>query len=112
VCVCVCVCVCVRARAHTSQALWRGVWKGGFSDVVVRETKQVDTKDRKRAELRRLLRRTVTRDHTMRMLYEELRRIYRATLRNERSFYWEARLRPPQFPSLYLTYIQDGATQR
>ena len=92
--------------------LWRKIWKGHFSDLVVRETKQVDGKDRKRAELRRLLRRTVTRDKTKRELIKELRRIYRQSLRNERSFYWEARLRPANFPLLYLVYIQDGAIQR
>ena len=88
------------------------MWRGFFSDLVVREVKQVDGKDRKRAELRRLLRRTVTRDETTRSLIKELRAIYRSSLRCERSFYWEARVRPVHFPLYYLTYIQDGATQR
>lgn len=107
-----------RARAllhHSSlvaQNLWRAVWRRHFNDLVVREVKQVDSKDRKRAELRRLLRRTVTRDETMRSLIKELRTVYRSSLRCERSFYWEARIRPVHFPLHYLTYIQDGATQR
>ena len=100
---------CLHAR---TQALWCSIWKGRFSDLVVREVKQVCSKDRKRSELRRLLRRTVTRDATMRELIKELRHLYREALRVERSFYWAARIRPAQVPLLYLTYIQDGATQR
>ena len=96
----------------TRQALFNTVWKGHFNDLVVREQKQVDSKDRKRAELRRLLRRTVTRDATSRELIKSLRAVYRDSLRRERSFYWQARERPAQFPLTYLTYIQDGATQR
>ena len=114
--------VCVRARAchsdppmcHSvrhSQKQWRAIWKGEFSDLRIREHKAVDGKDRKRAELRRLLRRTVTRCKATRDIIKELRALYRDSLRRERTYYWHARLLPPKYPLLYMTYIQDGATQ-
>ena len=96
---------------RAQQDLWRNIWKGEFSEIKIREHKAVDGKDRKRAELRRLLRRTVTREKKTRDLIKQLRLMYRDTLRRERTYYWEARLRPAKYPLLYATYIQDGAAQ-
>lgn len=93
------------------QDLWHNIWKGRFSDIRIREHKAVDGKDRKRAELRRLLRRTVTLDKGARDILKNLMSLYRDSLRRERTFYWQARLRPSKYPLLYMTYIQDGATQ-
>lgn len=98
----------VRAR---SQLTWKNIWVSEFREIRIREHKSVDGKDRKRAELRRLLRRTVTTDKTTRDLIKALRQMYRDSLRRERTFYWEARLFPARYPLLYTTYIQDGATQ-
>ena len=94
-----------------AQTLWREIWKNEFGEIKIREHKQVDGKDRKRAELRRLLRRTVTRNKTARDLIKQLRQLYRDSLRRERTFYWCARLLPARYPNLHATYIQDGATQ-
>ena len=91
--------------------MWRKIWKGHFSDIRIREHKAVDGKDRKRAELRRLLRRTVTLDKSARDILKNLLSVFRDSLRRERTFYWVARLRPAKYPLLYMTYIQDVATQ-
>ena len=53
----------------------------------------------------------MTRAKHARDLIKQLRSLYRDSLRRERTFYWEARLRPAKYPLLYATYIQDGATQ-
>ena len=71
-----------------SLQLWKKVWKGHFGDVKIRKHRRVDGKDRKRAFLRYLLRRKVTRSRRDRLLIKELRSIYRDTCRRERTFYW------------------------
>ena len=38
-------------------------------------------------------------------------RPYRESLRRERAFYWEYRIKPATDPLVYLSYIQDGASQ-
>ena len=77
----------------------------------IKEHRAVDSKDKVRAELRRLMRRTVTRTRAGRAFYRGLRKEYRASIRRERVFYWEYRLKPVTDPQLHLSYIQDGATQ-
>ena len=94
-----------------SFTLWKDVWSGHFGDVKIRKHRKVDGKDRKRAFLRYLLRRKVTRNRRDRELIKQLRSIYRDSLRRERTFYWVAKLQPSKFPNLYATYISDGATQ-
>ena len=94
-----------------SLQLWKKVWKGHFGDVKIRKHRRVDGKDRKRAFLRYLLRRKVTRSRRDRLLIKELRSIYRDTCRRERTFYWVARILPGKNPENYATYISDGATQ-
>ena len=94
-----------------SRTLWQRVWKEHFSDLVVREHKAVSGKNRKRGELRRLMRRNVTQNATDRNYLKNVRSEYRQGDRRERGFYWEARLLPGKFPELYLTSISDGATQ-
>ena len=91
--------------------LWKKVWELHFADLKVREQKAVSGKHRKRSELRRLLRRTVTANATDRAYLKHVRHEYRHSGRRERSFYWEARLAPPKYPELYMTNISDGATQ-
>ena len=90
---------------------WRKIWHGEFGDVRIRKHKRVSGKDRKRAFLRYLLRRKVTRNKTDRDLYKSLRTIYRGSCRRERTFYWVSRLKPAQYPLLFMTVISDGATQ-
>ena len=94
-----------------SMTYWRTIWHGEFGDVKIRKHKRVSGKDRKRAFLRYLLRRKVTRNKSDRDLYKTLRGIYRDSCRRERTFYWVARLKPAQYPNLYMTQISDGATQ-
>ena len=84
-------------------ALWRRVWKEHFSDLVVREHKAASGKNRKRGELRRLLRRNVTKNATNRNYLKNVRSEYRQGDRRERGFYWEARLLPGKFSETYLT---------
>ena len=91
--------------------LWKSIWHGEFGDVKIRKHKRVSGKDRKRAFLRYLLRRKVTRNKADRDLYKTLRGLYRDSCRRERTFYWVARLKPAQYPLLYMTQISDGATQ-
>jgi hypothetical protein len=95
----------------SSARLWRRVWLEHFSDLVVREHKAVSGKNRKRGELRRLMRRNVTKNATDRNYLKNVRSEYRQGDRRERGFYWEARLLPGKFPEMYLTSISDGATQ-
>ena len=92
--------------------VWRGVWKGHFSDVKIREIKAVSGKNVKRAELRRLLRRTVTPARAERDTIKCVRQLFRDSLRRERGFYWEIRLLPGRYPEGYTTAITDGATQK
>ena len=94
------------------QSLWSKVWHDEFDEIKIREHKAVDGKDKIRAELRRLLRRTVTKNATDRAHIKELRQQYRASLRRERSEYWGARLQPGKFPEEWMTNISDGATQK
>ena len=68
-------------------------------------------KNRKRGELRRLMRRNVTKNATARNYLKNVRSEYRQGDRRERCFYWEARLLPGKFPEMYLTSISDEATQ-
>ena len=68
-----------------AQTLWSNVWRDEFDEIKIREHKAVDGKDKIRAELRRLLRRTVTKNATARAHIKELRQQYRASLRRERS---------------------------
>ena len=91
--------------------LWKNIWELHFADLKVREQKAVSGKHRKRSELRRLLRRTVTANATDRAYLKHVRHEYRHSGRRERSFYWEARLAPPKYPEMYMTNISDGATQ-
>ena len=90
--------------------VWRGVWKGHFSDVKIREIKAVSGKNVKRAELRRLLRRTVTPARIERVTIKCVRQLFRDSLRRERGFYWEIRLLSGRYPEGYTTAITDGAT--
>ena len=68
-------------------------------------------KNRKRGELRRLMRRNVTKNATDRNHLKNVRSEYRQRDRRERGFYREARLLPEKSPEMYLTSISDGATQ-
>ena len=101
-----------RALVPLLQSLWSKVWHDEFDEIKIREHKAVDGKDKIRAELRRLLRRTVTKNATDRAHIKELRQQYRASLRRERSEYWGARLQPGKFPEEWMTNISDGATQK
>ena len=92
--------------------VWLDVWKSEFPDIVVREHRSVDTKDKILPELRRMMRRKVTTCADRRQHIKYVRKRYRASLRTERTFYWVARLRPCEQPLRYMTYIQDGATQK
>ena len=94
-----------------SKTLWRAVWKQDFPEMRIRKHRRVDGKDRKRAFLRYLLRRKVTRNRKDRLLVKGLRHIYRDTCRRERTYYWQAKLQPAKDPDHYSTYISDGATQ-
>jgi hypothetical protein len=94
-----------------SQALWRNVWQQHFPKLRRRVHRAVDSKDKVRAELRRLLR---TKKHNTtqgRAYLRGLRAAYHGSIRRERCFYWTDRLKPADEPLIYLTYIQDGATQ-
>ena len=97
--------------AIASFATWRRVWELHFTDLKICEQKAVSGKHRKRSELRRLLRRTVTANATDRAYIKHVRHEYRHSARRERCFYWEARLAPPKYPEVYMTNISDGATQ-
>ena len=98
-------------KCIASQGLWRGTWKGHFSDLKIREHKAVSGKNRKRAELRRLMRRTVTQNAADRALIKVVRTEFRHSCRRERGFYWEERVKPAKLPESYMTQISDGATQ-
>ena len=87
------------------------MWKKFYGNVRIREYRSVDSKDKVRAELRRLLRREVSHSKSSRDYYRELRKQYRESMRRERAFYWEYRVRPATDPLVYLSYIQDGASQ-
>ena len=97
--------------AIASFATWKRVWELHFTDLKIREQKAVSGKHRKRSELRRLLRRTVTANATDRAYIKHVRHEYRHSARRERCFYWESRLAPPKYPEVYMTNISDGATQ-
>ena len=90
---------------------WYSVWKTFYGNVRIREYRSVDSKDKVRAELRRLLRRSVSKAKSARDYYRALRKQYRESMRRERAFYWEYRVRPATDPLVYLSYIQDGASQ-
>ena len=98
-------------KCIASQGLWRGTWKGHFSDLKIREHKAVSGKNRKRAELRRLMRRTVTQNAADRALIKVVRTEFWHSCRRERGFYWEERVKPAKLPESYMTQISDGATQ-
>ena len=51
-----------------SKTLWRAVWKQDFPEMRIRKHRRVDGKDRKRAFLRYLLRRKVTRNRLFLLL--------------------------------------------
>ena len=70
-----------------SRTLWQRVWKEHFSDLVVREHKAVSGKNRKRGELRRLMRRNVTKNATDRNYLQNVRSEYRQGDHRERGFY-------------------------
>lgn len=53
----------------------------------------------------------MTKGKAARDIIKELRALYRDTLRRERTFYWVARIKPLQYPLMYVTWITDGATQ-
>ena len=105
----------LESGAHESNIgsikLWKQVWKAHCGDVKIRKHRRVDGKDRKRAFLRYLLRRKVTRNKADRDLLRHLRGIYRDTCRRERTYYWEANIQPSKYPRKYTCYISDGATQ-
>ena len=90
---------------------WYSVWKKFYGNVRIREYRSVDSKDKVRAELRQLLRRSVSKAKSARDYYRALRKQYRESMRRERAFYWEYRVRPATDPLVYLSYIQDGASQ-
>ena len=94
-----------------SYATWLNVWHSHFSKVRIREYRSVDSKDKVRAELRRLLRRDVSKAKSARDYYRGLRKQYRESMRRERAYYWEYRIKPATDPLVYLSYIQDGASQ-
>ena len=73
---------------------------------------QVDSKDKVRAELRRLLMRNVTKNKADRDYFRDLRQRYHVSIRTERSFYWVDRLKPALAPEEWLTVISDGAAQK
>lgn len=79
--------------------------------IVIREYLNVNGKDRVRAFLRQALRNREPRHAGWRALIRALRAAYRDSLRREREFYWNERIRPVQQPLQYMTFIYDGATQ-
>ena len=95
-----------------SYPVWHRVWTADFANLKIREHRAVDSKDKVRAELRRLLRRGGKQNSRDRAYYRGLRAVYHGSIRRERIYYWEYRLRPVKDPLLYLSYIQDGASQK
>ena len=91
---------------------WKRVWTECFKLIKIRKHRQVDSKDKVRAELRRLLCRRETNNATDRAYYRDLRRRYHVSIRDERMFYWRDRLKPSMFPEDWLTLITDGAAQK
>ena len=71
-----------------------------------------DSKDKVRAELRRLLQLRETKNTADRQYYRALRQKYHDSIRTERGFYWADRLKPAMAPEEYLTLITDGAAQK
>ena len=94
-----------------SLALWRKVWNESFPDLRRRAFKSVDSKDKVRAELRRLLRKKSCQNAVDRTYFIGLRASYHGSIRRERCRYWEERLLPNAEPLKHWCYIQDGATQ-
>lgn len=91
--------------------LWRKVWKAEFPNLRRRLFKSVDSKDKVRAELRRLLRKKAYCNGVDRAYLTGLRAAYHGCIRRERCRYWEDRLNPAKEPLKTFCYIQDGATQ-
>ena len=58
-----------------------------------------------------LMRRDVNNSAAARDRIRVLRCKYRMSMRRERSYYWEERLKPQHYPLEFMTNIQDGATQ-
>jgi hypothetical protein len=95
-----------------TQPEWKRVWRECFKLIKIRKHRQVDSKGKVRAELRRLLCRRETNNATDRAYYRDLRRRYHLSMREERMFYWRDRLKPAMFPEDWLTLITDGAAQK
>ena len=81
-----------------TQPEWKRVWRECFKLIKIRKHRQVDSKDKVRAELRRLLCRRETNNATDRAYYRDLRRRYHLSMREERMFYWRDRLMPASPP--------------
>ena len=82
------------------------MWKKFYGNVRIREHRSVDSKDKVRAELRRLLRRSVSKAKSARDYYRALRKQYRESMRRERAFYWEYRVRPATDPLVYARFVR------
>jgi hypothetical protein len=93
-----------------TRAVWKSVWTKRHSNVVYREVKSVDSKDRTRENLRALLRDKGSDALATRMHIRECMHAHREQMREYRLVYHKERTNAALSPETYISMITDGAS--